>query len=162
VENSKVNERWQQLQEVFDAAIALPFDEREQYLLEKCGCDETLLRDVLSLIENFHLSSGLLDRDAFEFGLSVMASQIESPKITSSLGAYRADYYPHLSKFMQHNYLRKRQRNTRQSLSDGATTVRVFDHKDVGNSQAYRVLGVLGSGGMGDVFLLTIHVWIGK
>jgi hypothetical protein len=75
---------------------------------------------------------------------------------------FMPDYYPHLSKFMQHNYLRKRQRNTRQSLSDGATTVRVFDHKDVGNSQAYRVLGVLGSGGMGDVFLLTIHVWIGK
>jgi len=43
-------ERWKQIDELFDAVLEIPHDRREAFLLEKCGGDEELKMEVLSLI----------------------------------------------------------------------------------------------------------------
>lgn len=43
-------ERWQQIEEIFQAAIDLPENERESFISEKCGSDESLRAEVQKLV----------------------------------------------------------------------------------------------------------------
>ena len=76
-------ERWCQIKSVFDDLTERPPEERESWLRERCGADEDLRREVLSLIESDRdagsgfLDSPLLDGDS---GGSLASH---------SLGAYR-------------------------------------------------------------------------
>lgn len=44
-------DRWKQIDELFDAVLDAPEAERENFLSEKCGGDEELRREILSLLE---------------------------------------------------------------------------------------------------------------
>ena len=45
-------DRWRQIEEVFQAAVELPSEERAQFLADKCADDQDLKREVLKLIES--------------------------------------------------------------------------------------------------------------
>jgi len=47
------NEQWEQVKEVFDAALQHRPDERAQFLDEVCGADETMRREVEALLSSF-------------------------------------------------------------------------------------------------------------
>ena len=47
------NEKWEQIKEVFDAAWQRTPDERARFLDEACGTDETMRREVESLLSSF-------------------------------------------------------------------------------------------------------------
>ena len=46
------SERWKRMEDLFYAAEALPPGERERFLAHECSDDESLCRDVASLLEH--------------------------------------------------------------------------------------------------------------
>lgn len=50
-------DRWRQVSEIFEGALALTPEEREQYLAAKCGTDESLRNEVQSLISHHQKAS---------------------------------------------------------------------------------------------------------
>ncbi len=44
-------DRWKQVEEIFNAALDRPFDERESFLAEACGADQSVRRQVEHLID---------------------------------------------------------------------------------------------------------------
>ena len=45
-------DRWQKIEAIFQAAIELSPDRREKYLLDACGSDESLFKEVSDLLAN--------------------------------------------------------------------------------------------------------------
>ena len=43
-------ERWSRIQELFHQALEIPDDERDNWLLQRCGGDTLLWREVASLL----------------------------------------------------------------------------------------------------------------
>ena len=53
-------ERWEQLSRIFDAAAARPADERAAFLVDACAGDETLRREIQSLLAHAASAEGFL------------------------------------------------------------------------------------------------------
>src|SRR5678816_180137 len=87
-------ERWRQVEEIFQGALDRVPDQRTQYVLEACGNDETLRRDV-QLLLNQHDSAGeLLDEPVYgNTELGVLESFVEEkdPMLGRRLGSYRIE-----------------------------------------------------------------------
>src|SRR5215475_11824921 len=97
-------ERYQQVGQIYRAALELESDQRAAYLAEACAGDEALRREVESLLEYQARSWGLIDQPILE--------------------------------------------NAAQAMADARTT------KVIGqNFCHYRILSLLGKGGMGEVYL---------
>src|ERR1043165_5405642 len=97
-------ERYQQIDQIFQAALGLKPEQREVYLAEACSGDEALRHEVESLITSDRSGLSFIDEPAFEMAARVLAS--DEP-----------------------------------SLAPGQRVDR------------YEVLSLLGSGGMGEVYL---------
>jgi serine/threonine-protein kinase len=78
-------EQWRLVQELFDGAVDLPPAEREAFLHDRCGSDEKLLEEVLSLIGADEKQYSLLDRPATDLFDIVP----EVSLVGRSIGAYR-------------------------------------------------------------------------
>ena len=81
-------ERWQQVEQIFQAALDREPDERNQFLCEACANDLTLKRDVEALLKQHDSSGGLNDQ--------TVAAQFDTedetdPMIGQRLGAYRIE-----------------------------------------------------------------------
>ena len=95
-------ERWQQVEEIFQAALDLEPEERARYLSEVCPDDTGLRRDVETLLAQHESAGDLLEQPLYgETDLSAL-SAIESmatdydiddidPMIGRRLGAYRVE-----------------------------------------------------------------------
>ncbi|HEY8560004.1 MAG TPA: protein kinase [Pyrinomonadaceae bacterium] len=57
-------ERWKQIDELLDAALELPDAERGRFLTEKCGADEDLKAEVLSLLKASTGAGDFLEKSA--------------------------------------------------------------------------------------------------
>ena len=57
-------EKWEQVKDIFDAALRRPPDERERFLAENCRGDEELRREVQSLLSAFDDASGFMQKPA--------------------------------------------------------------------------------------------------
>ena len=55
---------WQHVKDVFDEARALPQDRRARYLDETCGTDQTLRREVESLLSSYETAADFLEQPA--------------------------------------------------------------------------------------------------
>ncbi len=89
-------ERWQQVEEIFQAAVDLGPTERERYVSQACAADPSLKRDVEALLLQHDSAAGQLS-DRPSYG-STELSAIESfdyddqdPMIGRRLGAYRIE-----------------------------------------------------------------------
>jgi Tol biopolymer transport system component len=80
------SERWIRTEELYHAACARPADERSAFLAEACGDDESLRRDVESLLNESGSSDGLLDTPLHAADIA----SIEAPNAMSgrTLGGY--------------------------------------------------------------------------
>jgi serine/threonine protein kinase len=57
-------ERWKQIDDLFDAVLDLPEPEREAFLTQKCGGDEDLKKEVLSLLGATSGTDNFLEKSA--------------------------------------------------------------------------------------------------
>ena len=93
-------ERWQQIDELFDAVREIPSERRKDFLSEKSGGDEDLKREVLSLLEAEKQSDKFLENSAMNVAAKNLAGennvdargdflnrQIGTYKIENMLGA---------------------------------------------------------------------------
>ncbi|HMJ25048.1 MAG TPA: serine/threonine-protein kinase, partial [Pyrinomonadaceae bacterium] len=65
--------RWQRIEELFNAALALPLDEREPFLITACTDDHNLRSEVDSLLNEVDQPSELLSQPAFTLGARLLA-----------------------------------------------------------------------------------------
>ncbi len=61
-----IPERWQRVQELFDAAVELEPERRRQFLTVECANDEELLHEVESLLAGDRRAGRFLEAPALE------------------------------------------------------------------------------------------------
>jgi eukaryotic-like serine/threonine-protein kinase len=80
-------ERWQQLKELFEAALDRDAEERAAFLDKACSADPSLRREVEILLMS-HSHDGFLERPAYERVPELFVSDSENALIGKRLGPY--------------------------------------------------------------------------
>jgi serine/threonine protein kinase len=81
-------ERWQQIKQLFQAAIERDRDVRASFLKTACADDEELLKEVESLLAAHEMPSNLVDR----FLPEIAATLLETEQATSIIGSHLGHY----------------------------------------------------------------------
>jgi len=83
-------ERWREVKEVLDVAVALGGDMRERFLVERCGLDVSLLHEVESLLQSHEVAgSAFLETPAGDLGSRVALPAEPNPSLVGRrIGAY--------------------------------------------------------------------------
>ena len=84
--NSK---RSQEIDEIFQAALDLPWEQRAAYLDQACAGDHELRAEVESLISSYERSGSFIEQPAIEVDASVVAGPLTSAMVGESIGHYR-------------------------------------------------------------------------
>ena len=87
-------ERWRQVEEIFQTALDLSPDERTKYVIETCGADDSLRRDVQLLLSQHDSAGELLEEPLYantELGMLESFIDEKDPMIGRRLGAYRIE-----------------------------------------------------------------------
>lgn len=81
---------WQQVENLYHTAFDLPVTERAAYLVEACGGDDSLRREVESLLAASDKSPEFLERSVFSLGLAALArGSAEVSLVGQTVGSYR-------------------------------------------------------------------------
>ncbi|HWQ33662.1 MAG TPA: protein kinase [Blastocatellia bacterium] len=89
---SLTRERWQQIEQFWNAALERPPDERAAFLAEACAGDEELRREVESLLRCDDRAGSFIEEPALE-----IAARLEPEEAVRSLAGQRLDQYEILS-----------------------------------------------------------------
>ena len=81
-------ERWQQVKNIFNSAIAYAPQERSSFISQACLGDEELRSEVESLIASHEQSGSFIDQPAFEVAASLLAAERAELKPGYTLGSY--------------------------------------------------------------------------
>ena len=82
-------ERWKKLEELFHAATALAPKRRAAFLVEACGSDDDLRRELDSLIEHDEQAKGLIETPAYEVAAElILKGDNGESMIGRTLGSY--------------------------------------------------------------------------
>jgi serine/threonine protein kinase len=88
-------ERWKQIDELFDAVLDLPEPEREGFLTEKCGGDDDLKKEILSLLNATAGSDNFLEKSAMGVVAQNLAEEQAIPFHTyfagQTVGTYKIE-----------------------------------------------------------------------
>src|SRR5829696_2855467 len=84
-------DRWQRTEAVFHAARARPVAERAAFLVEACGRDEALRRDVESLLDDAASDDGFLAEPPALLAPHLLSDAAPAIMIGRSLGVYRLE-----------------------------------------------------------------------
>ena len=68
-------ERWQQIDQLFKAALACAPAQREQFLADKCAGDETLRLEVESLLSSLDEAEGFIEAPAGDLAAELLGTQ---------------------------------------------------------------------------------------
>jgi serine/threonine protein kinase len=82
-------ERWQQVEEVLQAALDRPWQERASFLNEACSGDEQLQREARSLIDAYDEAGDFIEQPAIAQDAQVLISSHELSNIGREIGAYK-------------------------------------------------------------------------
>lgn len=82
------NSHWENLQEIFHAAIALPVDERAAYLDKVCNGDTDFRSALESLLESHERTGDFVDAPAYVAAAAMLAEEVEL-KAGRMVGHYR-------------------------------------------------------------------------
>lgn len=67
--------RWEKIEEIFEQTLALDSENRREFIEEKCGADDDLKLEIISLIENHENSGDFLDDALFSTGLQILENE---------------------------------------------------------------------------------------
>src|ERR1051326_2803404 len=67
-------ERWQQVKEIFHSALTLPPDGREAFLAEACRGQDSLRKEVESLIRSQEHTGSFIDSPAYEMAAPMLVN----------------------------------------------------------------------------------------
>jgi len=67
--------RWQQIDQLFHAALACQVSERTQFLANACGDDESLRLEVESLISSLDEADGFIETPAGDVAAEMLRTQ---------------------------------------------------------------------------------------
>ncbi len=81
-------ERWQQVKEIFNSAIAYRPEERGLFLSQACAGDEELRSEVESLISSHEQSGSFIDEPAFQAAASLLAGERVELEPGQTIGSY--------------------------------------------------------------------------
>jgi serine/threonine protein kinase/Tol biopolymer transport system component len=81
-------ERWQQVKEIFNSAIAHPLEERGVFISQACSGDDELRSEVESLIASHEESGSFIDQPAFEVAASLLANEKAELKSGQTIASY--------------------------------------------------------------------------
>jgi Tol biopolymer transport system component len=81
-------DRWQHAERLFHAALARDDSERPAFLREACGGDESLRRDVESLLTFETDAQAFMQASALEIAPAVIHSALSTPLVGQRLGPY--------------------------------------------------------------------------
>jgi serine/threonine protein kinase/Tol biopolymer transport system component len=82
-------ERWQQIKEVFNAALERSEPDRPGFIAEACAGDESLLSEVESLLKSHAKEGRFIDAPAYEVAAGVLINSQSMIAPGQSLGSYR-------------------------------------------------------------------------
>lgn len=78
---------WKSIEDVFHKALALPQEERGDFVEKMCGDDEDFRNEVLSLLDSFANESQFLEKSAIADGASITP---QLPDLTDEeIGSYK-------------------------------------------------------------------------
>ena len=77
-------ERWQQVKQIFDSAIRLAEPDREAFLSSACSDNQSLRKEVASLIEAHEKDGSFIDRPAFEKSKLFQLSELKPGQAVGS------------------------------------------------------------------------------
>jgi eukaryotic-like serine/threonine-protein kinase len=83
------SERLNQVDEIFQAALDLPSEQRSAYLNQACGGDADLRREVESLLSSHDRSADFMERPAIELDAAVIADELTDANAGESIGHYQ-------------------------------------------------------------------------
>src|SRR5436309_3653682 len=84
--NSK---RSQEIDEIFQAALDLPWEQRVAYLDQACAGDHELRAEAQSLISSYERSGSFIEQPAIEVDASVVAGPLTGAMVGESIGHYQ-------------------------------------------------------------------------
>ncbi|HEY0385113.1 MAG TPA: protein kinase, partial [Pyrinomonadaceae bacterium] len=84
-------ERWQKVEEVFEAALSRPPEERSAYLTDVCAEDEALRKQVETLIASYEQAGDFIEEPALGTGLlpETVVDETANVLIGRRLGSYK-------------------------------------------------------------------------
>lgn len=82
-------ERWQQIKQMFQAALERDKDARASFLKTACADDEELLKEVESLLAAHEMPSNLVDKSLPEIAATLLETEPAKSIIGSKLGHYK-------------------------------------------------------------------------
>src|SRR2546426_10785200 len=77
------------MDEIFQAALALPSEQRAAYLDQACAGDYELRAEVESLISSYERSGSFIEQPAIEVDASVVAGPLNGAIVGESIGHYQ-------------------------------------------------------------------------
>jgi eukaryotic-like serine/threonine-protein kinase len=80
---------WDQIEELFHAALAMDAGERPHYLRQACLGNGSLQKEVESLISALESSDGFMEHPAFELGMEVLRTNQTETMLGKTVAAYR-------------------------------------------------------------------------
>ena len=82
-------EQWTRVKELFDAAVELPPGERSALLDQFCNGDDTLRKEVESLLRSDDRAASFIEEPALRMPRDLLAEEAEESFADQQLGAYR-------------------------------------------------------------------------
>ncbi len=84
-------ERWQQIKEIFQAAMELPVAVRQEFIRAECGDDETLRSEVESMLDAHDEAGDFIAAPALTFVRNLVTDEPRISRIGQTFGAYRLE-----------------------------------------------------------------------
>lgn len=84
-------EKWAKVKEIFGAAVELPREEREKFIKDNCGADETLLFEVRSLLEAEIKAGEFIESPAFSPLTELVTERRKPSRVGQIVGAYKLE-----------------------------------------------------------------------
>ena len=85
-----MEERWQRVAELFHLALERDPAERAVFLREACGGDESLCRELESLLTSNDKAGSFLDRPVFQASPDLLDDSVDHP-FDGQIGPYRIE-----------------------------------------------------------------------
>ena len=85
------HEKWAKIKEIFHAALELPETEREKFIENSCGADETLLAEIQTLFEAHDQAEEFIETPALAPIADLVEETANFSRVGQIIGAYRIE-----------------------------------------------------------------------